>query len=42
VAMAERFGFNEPTGLPGAPESTLPPASQIQGELDTGSTAIGQ
>ncbi len=42
VAMAEKFGFNQPTGLQGAPESTLPPASQIQGELDTGSTAIGQ
>jgi hypothetical protein len=42
VAMAEKFGFNQPTGVPGAPESTLPPASQIQGELDTGSTAIGQ
>jgi len=42
VAMAERFGFNQPTGVPGAPESTLPPASQIQGELATGSTAIGQ
>ncbi len=42
VAMAEKFGFNHPTGVPGAPESTLPPASQIQGELDTGSTAIGQ
>jgi penicillin-binding protein A len=42
VAMAERLGFNHPPGLPGAAESTLPPASQIQGELDTGSTAIGQ
>ena len=42
VAMAEKFGFNQPTGLPGAPASTLPPASQIQGELATGSTAIGQ
>jgi cell division protein FtsI/penicillin-binding protein 2 len=42
VAMAEKYGFNHPAGLPGASESTLPPASQIQGELDTGSTAIGQ
>jgi len=42
VAMAEKFGFNHPTGVAGAPESTLPPASQIQGELETGSTAIGQ
>jgi peptidoglycan glycosyltransferase len=42
VAMAEHFGFNHEPGIPGAAESTLPPASQIQGELDVGSTAIGQ
>jgi hypothetical protein len=42
VAMAEKFGFNQDPGLPGAARSTLPPASQIQGELDVGSTAIGQ
>jgi peptidoglycan glycosyltransferase len=42
VETAERFGFNQETGLTGAPKSTLPPASQIQGELDIGSTAIGQ
>jgi peptidoglycan glycosyltransferase len=42
VATAERFGFNHPSGIEGAPESTLPPASQIQGELAVGSTAIGQ
>jgi hypothetical protein len=42
VAMAERFGFNQSPGIAGAAESTIPPASQIQGELDTGSTAIGQ
>ncbi len=42
VATAERFGFNQPPGIAGAVESTLPPASQIQGELDVGSTAIGQ
>ncbi len=42
VATAERYGFNHPPGVPGAVESTLPPASQIQGQLDTGSTAIGQ
>jgi cell division protein FtsI/penicillin-binding protein 2 len=42
VAMAERFGFNHDPGIPGAAESTLPPASEIQGELDVGSTAIGQ
>ncbi len=42
VATAERYGFNRPSGLPSAIESTLPPANQIQGELDLGSTAIGQ
>ncbi|HXR29419.1 MAG TPA: penicillin-binding transpeptidase domain-containing protein [Solirubrobacteraceae bacterium] len=42
VAAAEAYGFNHETGLPGAAESTLPVASQIQGELDIGSTAIGQ
>jgi peptidoglycan glycosyltransferase len=42
VATAERFGFNQEPGIPGAAESTLPPAAQIQGELDVGSTAIGQ
>ena len=42
VATAERFGFNHPPGVAGAVESTLPPASRIQGELDVGSTAIGQ
>jgi peptidoglycan glycosyltransferase len=42
VATAERFGFNHDTDVSGAAESTLPPASQIQGELDVGSTAIGQ
>ena len=42
VATAERYGFNHSPGVPGAVESTLPPASQIQGQLDLGSTAIGQ
>jgi len=42
VAMAERFGFNHAPGVAGAAESTLPAASRIQGELDIGSTAIGQ
>ena len=42
VAMAERYGFNHEPGIIGAAESTLPAASQIQGELDLGSTAIGQ
>ncbi len=42
VATAERFGFNQAPGVPGAATSTLPAAGQIQGELDIGSTAIGQ
>jgi cell division protein FtsI/penicillin-binding protein 2 len=42
VAMAERFGFNHDPGIAGAAESSLPAAAQIQGELDVGSTAIGQ
>jgi penicillin-binding protein A len=42
VAAAERFGFNQAPGIPGAAESTLPAAAQIKGELDIGSTAIGQ
>jgi len=42
VATAERYGFNHPPGIPGAAESTIPPASGIQGELALGSTAIGQ
>ncbi len=42
VSTAERFGFNHEPGIPGAAESTLPAAAQIQGELDVGSTAIGQ
>jgi len=42
VATAERYGFNHSPGIPGAVESTLPPAAQIQGQLDVGSTAIGQ
>jgi penicillin-binding protein A len=42
VATAERFGFNHRPGVEGAVESTLPDASQIKGELDLGSTAIGQ
>ncbi len=42
VATAERLGFNHEPGVAGAAESTLPPATQIQGELELGSTAIGQ
>jgi penicillin-binding protein A len=42
VAMAERFGFNHPMPIPGASESTIPPANQIGDALAVGSSAIGQ
>jgi penicillin-binding protein A len=42
VATAERFGFNQPTGIPGAAESQIPPAGQIGDDLAVGSSAIGQ
>jgi peptidoglycan glycosyltransferase len=42
VASAERLGFNHAPGIAGAAESTLPAAGALQGELEIGSTAIGQ
>ncbi len=42
VAMAERFGFNQPLQIPGAAESTIPPANRIGDQLAVGSSAIGQ
>jgi penicillin-binding protein A len=42
VRTAEGFGFNHAPGFAGAAESTVPHASEIQGELALGSTAIGQ
>jgi cell division protein FtsI/penicillin-binding protein 2 len=42
VAMAERFGFNQPPTIPGASESSIPPASKIGDDLAVGSSAIGQ
>ncbi|MGI8750687.1 MAG: penicillin-binding transpeptidase domain-containing protein [Thermoleophilaceae bacterium] len=42
VATAERFGFNEAPGLPGAQPSSLPRASATDTPLEVGSTAIGQ
>lgn len=42
VAMAERFGFNQPPPFPGALASTIPSASQIGSSLAVGSSAIGQ
>ncbi len=42
VAMAERFGFNQTPAIPGAAESSIPPASKIGDDLAVGSSAIGQ
>ncbi|MBV8430497.1 MAG: hypothetical protein JO244_05010 [Solirubrobacterales bacterium] len=42
VSMAERFGFNQPMGIPGAAESSIPSASAIGDSLAVGSSAIGQ
>jgi penicillin-binding protein A len=42
VAMAEKFGFNQPPTIPGALESTIPPANKIGDDLAVGSSAIGQ
>jgi cell division protein FtsI/penicillin-binding protein 2 len=42
VDVAERYGFNQPPGIPGAAEPTIPSASAIGGDLAVGSSAIGQ
>jgi penicillin-binding protein A len=42
VAMAERFGFNQPSSILGAAESTIPSATSIGDDLAVGSSAIGQ
>ncbi|MEA2211472.1 MAG: penicillin-binding protein [Solirubrobacteraceae bacterium] len=42
VAMAERFGFNQPSSILGAAESTIPSAATIGDALAVGSSAIGQ
>ena len=42
VAMAERFGFNQPASVLGAAESTIPSAATIGDALAIGSSAIGQ
>ncbi|HVL95676.1 MAG TPA: penicillin-binding transpeptidase domain-containing protein [Solirubrobacteraceae bacterium] len=42
VAAAERFGFNEPSDIPGAPPASIPPADEIGDDLAVGSSAIGQ
>jgi peptidoglycan glycosyltransferase len=42
VATAEKLGFNHAPDVEGAAESTLPAANTLEGELEIGSTAIGQ
>ena len=42
VAMAQRFGFNQPSPILGAAESSIPSASRIGDALAVGSSAIGQ
>ena len=42
VATAEKFGFNQEPGLPGAAPSTIPAAAEVGDDLAVGSTAIGQ
>ncbi len=41
VGIAERFGFNQPSSIPGAAESMIPPSS-LGSDLAVGSSAIGQ
>jgi cell division protein FtsI/penicillin-binding protein 2 len=42
VAAAKRFGFDHPTGIPGALESTIPAPASIGSALAVASSAIGQ
>ena len=42
VGMAQKFGFDEPTGIPTAIESTIPSVRNIGDALAVGSSAIGQ
>ena len=42
VAMAQRFGFDHPSPILGAAESTIPSAATIGDALAVGSSAIGQ
>ncbi len=41
LSTAERFGFNQAPTIPGAAESSIPPAS-LSSDLEVGSSAIGQ
>ncbi len=42
VAMAEKFGFDQPSTIPGALPSEIPSAATIGSHLSVGSSAIGQ
>ncbi|MGI8592912.1 MAG: penicillin-binding transpeptidase domain-containing protein [Solirubrobacteraceae bacterium] len=42
VRAARRFGFDEPTGIPGAAVNTIPPAREMPLDAEVGSSAIGQ
>ena len=42
VATAKRFGFDQPSSIPGAAESFIPSPSKIGDALAVGSSAIGQ
>lgn len=42
VATAKRYGFDQPSSIAGAAESTIPSASKIGGATAVGSSAIGQ
>ena len=42
VETARRYGFNEAPSIPGAAQSSIPPADQVGDDLALGSTAIGQ
>ncbi len=42
VAMAQRFGFDQPPSIPGAAEPSIPSAATIGDALAVGSSAIGQ
>ncbi len=42
VDVAQRFGFNQAPGVPGAAPSTIPSASRMTGDAEVGASAIGQ
>jgi peptidoglycan glycosyltransferase len=42
VDAAERYGLNQPASIPSADRSTIPPADEIESDLELGATAIGQ